>query len=143
MLAFIVGLFEISLGAHFVLWGGGSYILPACIVLLAASHNWRQLIIWGSVYVLTGVFFPFSLMSAFLLIVVCCATIFLFRRVVAPDSLFVQAWIAIALMALYIAALYYSQGARLSLSYVGSLLLTLPIILIWFWIRSQHGRRLS
>ncbi|HEY1074432.1 MAG TPA: hypothetical protein VGE59_01885 [Patescibacteria group bacterium] len=143
LFAFFVALIDISIGANFVLWGGGGYIFPAFIILLAASHNWSQLIIWISIYLLTGIFIPLSPLPFFILLLLCLVAVFLFRRVVAPDSLLVQACFALVLLAVYIAASYYSQGVRLSLNYIGSLMLTLPLIVIWFLVRNQRRRRLS
>lgn len=126
--AILVWLFETTLAADIHLWSGSIIVVPVLLFLTAGQGAWRAWFVWLGVLGLTSIWNPFSPIYFAAVLLLSGVAYLLFLRFIDHDNSFLRSVTILGLTAVFLALITFLALGRITLSIVGSLILTLPVI---------------
>ncbi len=117
--------------------------LAALILMSAAEGALLPWLIWLIALAVTRFFIPFSLLTVFVpLIVLSAAQYFTFRTWLHPETLVAKSGVTLLMILVYCLIAFVPASLHSPLTVVGNLLLTAPLVILWFMFqpKQQRGR---
>lgn len=141
--AFLVFFFDIAVGSSIQILGGTGIFLPAIVVLAGISGDWRTWLVWLITYLATGFFQPITILT--LLAILGCSFLLrvLLSRWMSLEDVIISRLAIGGVIAFLVLAVSFTPRQPLTLAILGSFILTLPVIFLWFWLNPPSERRLK
>ncbi len=138
LIAILASLLQIALGGELKVMGGIGYYLPALIILSACVGDARRWLMWWLALVITAFFVPLASFTVALLVATSALGYLLLERWINYDNPAIVGLVASGCIALFVGGDIYLARHTLAPIYLGSLILTLPVVIIWFSIKSPR-----
>lgn len=138
-IVFLFACTNLAISGHLQLWHGEAVLIPTVLLLTAAEGDWRHWLIWYAAWGIIGYFTDLSFALLLLVTVTSVLVYYIFERWIDRDNPLAR---TVALSVLLLLMLGVFSGItleRLSLAPLGSLVISLPLIWLWYsWPRLRE-----
>lgn len=138
--ALILALANIAWATHVTLWGGVGYYIPALLIIAASAMDIPLLVLLLVVLGVTQFYVPLTMAMFLGIVSISLLANVIFRVWIHDDTLWIRVLVTGGLISLFILLIHFSTNKSLGSETLGSLVLTLPVLALWYMRYSQKGR---
>ncbi len=131
-LAVLISLITLGLNNHLQLWHGEAVLIPTFLLLCASEGAWRSWLIWLATFGLVGYFTDLSFVFLILLVVTSVIAYYIFERWIDREHPIARTITLCIFLGILLAVFYTATVGHIAWAPMGSTLISLPIIWLWY-----------